>query len=194
MWTIFKVSTEFATEYFFCCMVVVFFFTFEACGILAPRPGIEPVPSALEGGVLTTGLPGKFQGWNFVWENIPVIPGCSINVYRLFFLFLTFKPSYCVHAHIHIDVHTQTHACAQMQMCTHRHTHTDTQTHAHIYTSVSRTNWLWDFCSTSHRLEDFQMITLKQNVNVVALTQFSACICKGQFLLLCECVHEILVV
>ena len=31
----------------------------EACGILAPRPGIKPTPSALEGEVLTTGLPGK---------------------------------------------------------------------------------------------------------------------------------------
>ena len=28
-------------------------------GILAPRPGIEPVPPALEGKVLTTGLPEK---------------------------------------------------------------------------------------------------------------------------------------
>ena len=31
-----------------------------ACGILAPRPGIEPSSPALEGGVLTTGPPGKF--------------------------------------------------------------------------------------------------------------------------------------
>ena len=29
------------------------------CGILVPWPGIEPEPSALEGRVLTTGLPGK---------------------------------------------------------------------------------------------------------------------------------------
>ena len=33
----------------------------EACGILAPQPGIEPAPCALEGEVLTTGLPGKSQ-------------------------------------------------------------------------------------------------------------------------------------
>ena len=33
------------------------FFGWEACGILAPRPGIEPTPSALE--VLTTEQPGK---------------------------------------------------------------------------------------------------------------------------------------
>ena len=31
----------------------------EACGILAPLPGIEPTPPALEGEVLTTGLLGK---------------------------------------------------------------------------------------------------------------------------------------
>ena len=37
------------------------FFGHEACGILAPRPGIEPAPSALEGEVLTTGSPGKSQ-------------------------------------------------------------------------------------------------------------------------------------
>ena len=30
-----------------------------ACGILVPRPGIEPTSPALEGGVLTTGPPGK---------------------------------------------------------------------------------------------------------------------------------------
>ena len=34
------------------------FFGREGCGILAPRPGIEPVPPALEGEVLTTGPPG----------------------------------------------------------------------------------------------------------------------------------------
>ena len=31
----------------------------QACWILAPQPGIEPAPSALEGELLTTGLPGK---------------------------------------------------------------------------------------------------------------------------------------
>ena len=31
----------------------------EACGIPAPQRGIEYVPSALEGNVLTTGPPGK---------------------------------------------------------------------------------------------------------------------------------------
>ena len=31
-----------------------------ACRILVPRPGIEPMPPALQGGFLTTGSPGKF--------------------------------------------------------------------------------------------------------------------------------------
>ena len=35
------------------------FFGREAGGILAPRPGIEPAPPALEGEVFTTGPPGK---------------------------------------------------------------------------------------------------------------------------------------
>ena len=30
---------------------------YEACGIFAPGPGIEPAPCVLEGEVLTTGLP-----------------------------------------------------------------------------------------------------------------------------------------
>ena len=35
------------------------FFGHEACGILAPQPGIEPAPPALESEILTTGPPGK---------------------------------------------------------------------------------------------------------------------------------------
>ena len=34
------------------------FFGRKASGILAPRPGVEPSPPALEGEVLATGLPG----------------------------------------------------------------------------------------------------------------------------------------
>ena len=37
----------------------VMFFGYKACGILAPRPGVEPAPLALEGKVLTTGPLGK---------------------------------------------------------------------------------------------------------------------------------------
>ena len=34
-----------------------------ACGILVPRPGIEPSSPALEGGFFTTGPPGKSLNW-----------------------------------------------------------------------------------------------------------------------------------
>ena len=36
-----------------------FFFGYKACRILAPQPGIEPAPPALEGKFLTTGPPGE---------------------------------------------------------------------------------------------------------------------------------------
>ena len=36
------------------------FFGHTSCGILAPQPGIEPKPPALEGGVWSTGPPVKF--------------------------------------------------------------------------------------------------------------------------------------
>ena len=43
------------------------FFGLEACGILAPRPGIEPAPPALEDEVLTTGPPGKSLKYCLCW-------------------------------------------------------------------------------------------------------------------------------
>ena len=57
MWTIFKVFIEFVTILLLFC--VFGFFGPKACGILGPPPGIEPIPPALEGKVLTTGPPGK---------------------------------------------------------------------------------------------------------------------------------------
>ena len=39
-----------------------------ACGILVPRPGIEPVYPALQGGILTAGPPGKFLSL-FSWSD-----------------------------------------------------------------------------------------------------------------------------
>lgn len=57
MCTILKVFTEFVTIPLL--FYVLFFFGREVCGILAPQPGMEPVLSALEGNVLTSGLPGK---------------------------------------------------------------------------------------------------------------------------------------
>ena len=46
----------------------VFFFLFvcKACGLLASRTGIEPTSLALEGKVLTIGLPGKSQNFLFL--------------------------------------------------------------------------------------------------------------------------------
>ena len=57
MWTIFKVFIEFAT-----ILLLFYVFVFlghEACGILAPQPGIKPVPPTLEGEVLTTRMLGN---------------------------------------------------------------------------------------------------------------------------------------
>ena len=56
MWIILKVLIEFVT------ILLLFYgldFCFEACRILAPQPGIESTPPALEGEVLTTGPKGK---------------------------------------------------------------------------------------------------------------------------------------
>ena len=41
---------------------MLWFFGQEACSILAPQPGMEPEPPALEGEVLTTAPPGKSHG------------------------------------------------------------------------------------------------------------------------------------
>ena len=46
-------------QYCFCFMF--WYFGHEACGILAPPPWISDPPPALEGEVLTTGLPGKVK-------------------------------------------------------------------------------------------------------------------------------------
>ena len=43
-------------------------FGHKGCGILVPRPGIEPAPPALEDEVLTTGPPGKSQ-WCVLYEQ-----------------------------------------------------------------------------------------------------------------------------
>jgi len=39
-----------------------------ACGILIPQPGIESMPPALKGGVLTTGMPGSPQSAIFTTD------------------------------------------------------------------------------------------------------------------------------
>ena len=40
-------------------LFLVYAFCPKVCGVLAPQSGIERSPPALEGGVLTTGPPGK---------------------------------------------------------------------------------------------------------------------------------------
>ena len=56
MWTIFK-SLLNLLQYCFCFMFC--FFDHKMCGIVAPRPGTEPSPSALEGKILTPRLQGS---------------------------------------------------------------------------------------------------------------------------------------
>ena len=56
MWTIFKVLLN-LKQFCFCFMFWVF--DWKTCGVLAPRPGIEPAPSPMEGEVLTTAPPAK---------------------------------------------------------------------------------------------------------------------------------------
>ena len=57
------------------------FFSWDACGILGPWPGIEPTPPALEGKVLTTGLPGKSQHFSVILDLIYLLNRYSLNVY-----------------------------------------------------------------------------------------------------------------
>ena len=60
IWTIFEVFIEFVT---ICCFCFMFwFFVHKACGILAPWPGIEPVPPTVKGEVFITGPLGKSPG------------------------------------------------------------------------------------------------------------------------------------
>ena len=41
----------------------------ESCGILAPQPGIEPTPSALEGEIPSAGPPGKSHRVEFLAQS-----------------------------------------------------------------------------------------------------------------------------
>ena len=75
------------------------FFGRKAGGILTPRLGIEPTPPALEGEVLTTGLPGKSlellyyflnqisiikKYWNFMPNSCETIPVSWIIIFLHF--------------------------------------------------------------------------------------------------------------
>ena len=61
MWTIFKVFIELVTTLLLLYVLIFLWWggALEACGILAPPPGIKPAPHTLEGEVLTTEPPGK---------------------------------------------------------------------------------------------------------------------------------------
>ena len=76
MRAIFKVFIEFVTTLLL--FYIVAFFGCKACGVLAPKPGIESAhtpPPALEGKVLTTGAPGK--SFLFVLFNKPQHKGTA---------------------------------------------------------------------------------------------------------------------
>ena len=48
---------------------MICFFCREACGILAPLPGIKPTPPSLEGEALTTGPGGKSHEWTLKGQS-----------------------------------------------------------------------------------------------------------------------------
>ena len=58
-----------------------------ACGILVPRPGTELVSPALEGGILTTGPPGKSCNQFLCWEPVGQRRDTSRTGQPLFFTF-----------------------------------------------------------------------------------------------------------
>ena len=57
-----------------------------AHGIIVPWPGIEPMSLALEGGVLTTGSPGKaldyFLKMQIPWHTTPTTPANNAELLR----------------------------------------------------------------------------------------------------------------
>ena len=75
MCTILKVFIEFVTSSVLCFV----FFGREVCGILAPQPGMEPVLSALEDNVLTSGLPGKSLSGLFQVLHLSPEPPSSLQ-------------------------------------------------------------------------------------------------------------------
>ena len=65
MWTIFKIFIEFVTILLLSYVLGVFFSDLKAHEFLAPQPGIEPIPLALEGKVLTTVPTGESPPYIF---------------------------------------------------------------------------------------------------------------------------------
>ena len=62
------------------------FFGHESNGILAHRPGIELSPLALEGEVITTGLPGEVITISWTTRKVPVV--CFFKFLPWIFLFM----------------------------------------------------------------------------------------------------------
>ena len=65
----------------YCFCFTMCFFGCEICGILAPQPGIEPVPPALEGRFLTTRPPWKsfyFRWYHFHWSGFKLADLSSV--------------------------------------------------------------------------------------------------------------------
>ena len=92
------------------CFTFYFFFGWEACGILALQPGIEPAPPALEGEVLTTGPPGKslynffknlFQGYcyTYIWKFGFIFSTCLKQLFDTGQNIL-FAPNYLIIFHL----------------------------------------------------------------------------------------------
>ena len=80
-------------QYSFCFMF--WFSGCEACGILALWPGIKPAPPAVEGKILTTGLPGKslcvhFHFWDKVGEP-QLVCSVSYSPWKYFLLSMLIK-------------------------------------------------------------------------------------------------------
>ena len=71
------------------------FFGPEACGILAPWPGIEHSPPALEGEVLATGPPGMSLHYPFNacknCSNVPFLMPDIGNLFLFSWLFISLK-------------------------------------------------------------------------------------------------------
>ena len=63
---------------------LLWFFGHKPCGILVPQTGIEPVPPALEGEVLTTGPPRKSPEIFFMW--LQLIKNLQFSVHLSFWL------------------------------------------------------------------------------------------------------------
>ena len=60
----------------------------KACGILVPKPGIEPMSPAVEGGFLTTGPLGK--SLNYLFSRLPLPQNLSPMKTELLFYFVHF--------------------------------------------------------------------------------------------------------